>query len=210
MELDFLSGINWINIAIDLVMIIITTGVTYVLFSVLPARKRKNILKRKLVDLKSEIDETFIAPTKEYGDSYKLHANESHDPDNCFDPIQSEGSVEILRWNAFKMFYTTHANVPIFFQRQWQGNEIIKILNSMIMDNEIYMDISMLLSELFQKIDHTRFIIKDDEIDLFFMKKPTDFLPSDGDHSLVYLALRSMEETYEVALKLSERLEKVT
>ena len=86
-------NINAVDIIINLLIVILTTGITYYLFSVLPSKRRLKTLKLRLINFKNELKETILDSEKEFKTSYEFYEEKIPSKEN---------EVEFEIWSLIK------------------------------------------------------------------------------------------------------------
>ena len=205
----FDSKINVVDIIVNLFIVILTTGITYYLFSILPAKTRLNILKHRLLYLKEELNTNYLDDEKEFRNSYELYKEEvpaTKDKD--------EGTLiwSLIRFKNWSNFITTFRYATLmdtYYNDYWQGRELTLLINNMVMDNNNYIDLSITLSKFNAQIKHTKTILGDKVDNIWEVVHIKDLIKKKEDNELISISVSALEDVYETANKIVKLIDKI-
>lgn len=202
--------INVVDIIVDLTIVIITTGITYYLFSVLPAKNRFKVLKERLVKFKEELNENILDSENEFKKSYKLYEETVIGKENGEDTTLIWSLIKIKDWSKFLETFRYLTLLNIYFNDYWQGKELMLLVNSLVMDNNKYIDLSMNLSKLSAQISHTQSLLGDKTDNIWEIEHMHQLIKDKEENELIHLAVTSMEAIYETSNELVQIINKIT
>jgi|TARA_R110002072_G_scaffold229352_1_gene386644 hypothetical protein len=201
MEFYFSDKIDITGIFLDLALVALTTGVTYYAFSYLPIKKRKKHLAANLRGFQRVMTKDLINPIDEMKETYWIRReSEKNDKTNEYEVVEY---CEFPKFDKFidiyKGFQTLHGN----FSDIWYGPSIIALLNTIIVDDELHMSLSISLSKLERSISHFEYVNQELKANVYEVKKEIDLIPDDEEREYLTFCITALEDAYEYAKRLS-------
>lgn len=201
--------INFVDIIINLIIVILTTGITYYLFSVLPAKRRKKSLKKRLITFRNELNEHILDNEDEFKKSYELYEEETNKNEDGEEVTLVWNLINIKDWSRFLSGFRYMLLMDIYFKDYWQGKELILLINNLIMDDKKHIDLSMKLSELNAEINHMKKLVGDKANNIWKIKHKHEFIKTKEDNELISLVVSSLENIQNTSRDIVQTIDRI-
>lgn len=202
--------INFVEIIISLIIIILTTGITYYLFSVLPAKRRKKSLNKRLATFRNELYDFMLANEDEFRRSYELYEEEENtENENGEEVVRPWNLINIKDWSRFLSIFRYMLLLDIEFNDYWQGYELILLINNFIMDDKKYIDLSMKLSRLAAEIKNMKELIGNKADNIWEIKHKNELIKTKRDNELISFGILSLENIQEISHEIVQTIDKI-
>jgi len=201
--------INFVDIIINLIIVILTTGITYYLFSVLPAKRRKQSLKKRLITFRNELNEHILDNEDEFKKSYELYEEESNKNEDGEEVTLVWNLINIKDWSRFLSGFRYMLLMDIYFKDYWQGKELILLINNLIMDDKKHIDLSMKLSELNAEINHMKKLVGDKANNIWKIKNKHELIKTKEDNELIRLVVSSLENIQNTSRDIVQTIDRI-
>ncbi len=210
MEFYLSEKIDVTAIILDLALVVLTTGVTYFLFSILPQRRRKKLISKRLRSFRDQVNEEFLKQEFEFKPTY-YRFDKKIIPEGKSD-VDAEYwlKVHFEDWHSFISIFSMNTLLPVYFKNYWQGNELINLVNSLVMDDERFLELSASISRFSQNIEHIDTMLGDKTKDVWSNRELKEFIKTDHEMELISLAIGSMEENYQIAREMVGLIDTLT
>lgn len=201
--------INFVDIIINLIIVILTIGITYYLFSVLPAKRRRQSLKKRLITFRNELNENILDNEDEFKKSYELYEEETTKNEDGEKVTLVWNLINIKDWSSFLSGFRYMLLMDIYFKDYWQGKELILIINNLIMDDKKHIDLSMKLSELNAEINHMKTLVGDKAKNIWKIKHKHEFIKTKEDNELISFAVSSLENIQNTSRDIVQTIDRI-
>lgn len=201
--------INFVDIIINLIIVILTTGITYYLFSVLPAKKRKKSLKQRLITFRDELNENILDDKDEFRQSYELYEEETTKNENGEEITLIWKLINIKDWPRFLSNFSHMLLMDTYFRDYWQGKELILLINNLIMDDIKHIDLSMKLSELHAEINHMKAMVGDRANNIWNIKHKHELIKTKEDNELISFVVSSLENIQNTSRDIVQTIDRI-
>ncbi len=201
--------INFVDIIINLIIVILTTGITYYLFSVLPAKRRKQSLKKRLITFRNELNEHILDNEDEFKKSYELYEEETNKNEDGEEVTLVWNLINIKDWSRFLSGFRYMLLMDIYFKDYWQGKELILLINNLIMDDKKHIDLSMKLSELNAEINHMKKLVGDKANNIWKIKNKHELIKTKEDNELIRLVVSSLENIQNTSRDIVQTIDRI-
>lgn len=199
-------SINLTEIIINLLIIILTTGITYYLFTARPRKKRKSSLKNRLKEFRENLTNDILENEDEFRKSYKLYEEETT---NGQEGAKTWFLIDIQDWSTFKTKFGSMLLLDTMFNDYWNGKELMFLINNLVTDDKNYIELSTKLSELDAKINHTNKLIGDKADNFWEVKSESELIDSKRDRELINMVVKSMEDVQQISRELVEIIDEI-
>lgn len=167
MEFVISRTIDLTNILLDLLLIIVTTGVTYFVFSVLPVKRRKAIFGKQIEDVPYAARYIIKSIESNFKETYRIN------DENSDGKFRYEGNITFFGGTSnFDHEYESLSKTVYLTTRSIRLERLIQLSNSLAIDDPGYLEIYLALSdlsfnakEMFQLNEFSRPKLKTDQAD---------------------------------------------
>lgn len=203
-------SINLANIIISLIIVILTTGITYYLFSVLPAKNRKKILRQRLKTFRNELFEHILDKEEEFKATYELYREKETAKTEDGEEITFDCHlINIKDWPRFLSNFRYMLLIDIKFKNYLLGNELIFLINNLVMDDKKYIDLSIKLSELNAQINNIKTLMGDKANNIWKIERKDELIKKKIDNELICLVVSSLEEIQKTSHEIIQIIDSI-
>jgi|LFRM01.1.fsa_nt_gb hypothetical protein len=200
--------INLVDILINLILIAMTTGITYCLFYALPKEKRKKALKERLLIFRNELIDFVLKREEKFKQSYELYEELA-----WVDEENDERYWHLIKINNWEDFFSDFrwmsTIIYIQFNDYWKGKELMFLINNLVMDDPKYLTLSTQLTELDSAINKTRTILGDKSKGIWNIETEDDLIKTKKDNQHIYFVVSSIEDVIECSKDVVETIDSI-
>lgn len=205
----FETAINLTSVIISLCIVILTTGITYYLFTVRPKKKRKKLLKDRLNSFRYDLNDHVLEGKEEFNKSYTLSKEKVNPDDQEEDQNLVQHYIEIRDWSTFISKFRYMLLLDTTFEDYWNGKELMLLVNNLVMDDRRYIALSEKLTELKSQIKRTDLLMGEMREGIWKVKTKSDLIKNEKDEEQIHLVVSSMKKTQRVAHEIVQEIEKL-
>ena len=195
-------------IDINLILIAMTTGITYCLFYALPKEKRKKALKERLLIFRNELIDFVLKREEKFKQSYELYEELA-----WVDEENDERYWHLIKINNWEDFFSDFrwmsTIIYIQFNDYWKGKELMFLINNLVMDDPKYLTLSTQLTELDSAINKTRTILGDKSKGIWNIETEDDLIKTKKDNQHIYFVVSSIEDVIECSKDVVETIDSI-
>lgn len=197
---DFTIKITITDQIFNLIVVFLTTGITYLLFTVLPAKKRKDAVKTRLSDFRDNLIVMF-EDRQEFFDSYEYNQAPYYDNQEG-----TEKKAYRVKYNDLQKLLVNINEIILYIKSDyndyWQGNELMSVLNSLAVDNNKYLELSLQILKLKKEIHTLSLLVENQKDSIFAIKDKAGFLEDIKQDIWMFLVLRDIERIINLSDKI--------
>lgn len=186
----------------------LTTGITYYLFTILPKKKRKNLLNDRLNSFRDDLNGYILAGREEFNQSYTL-SEEKVTPDGEEDQNLILHHIQIEDWLTFISKFKSMSLLDTNFKDHWNGEELMLLVNNLVMDDRKYITLSTKLAELKSQIKQINILMGDMKKDIWKIESESDLIKNKKDEEQIHFVVSSMKKTQGIAYEIVQEIEKL-
>jgi len=201
--------INIADILVNLSIVILTTGITYFLFSVLPAKRRKQTLKYRLQNFRDELKEYVLYDQEKFKKSYELFDEELPLTENGEEITEVWSLIRILNWSDFLSYFRSFSLLDTYFNDYWQGKELMLLVNNLFIDNKRYISLSMKLSQLNAEIVHSKALLGKIKNKIWKIETEDELIKKKRDNELVSFIISSFEDIQHTSHEIVQEIDQI-
>lgn len=194
---------------LDALLVLITTGITYFIFTHLPKRRRKSLLSHHLLTLKKRLEDDLLNYEFDFKTSYHKSLGKRLEPHDEQEVQTFNPYIYIPDQNKFNSLLALRFVIFQSFSRTWRLHEIISLLNAMILDDEKFISLSENITELYYNIENINSQFDTRGKGHFNPSDVNDFFTEKNDPAIQYMALERIEETYKVARRIVQIIDTI-
>lgn len=196
-----------VPIFIDLAIVVLTTGITYYLFSVLPSKRRIEALSERLIEFQVDLRESILEPAAKLKGTYELY--EEKEPSKSNDETLVWSLIRINDWEQFFGAFRYLTLMDFYSKHYWQSRELMLLANSLVTDNRENIRLSVALSKLNAHIHHCTAILGSKAEGIWRIKAKKDFIKDKSDNELISLVVKSLEDVSETAKEINRIIDDI-
>lgn len=206
--------INIADIIIDLIIIIITTGLTYIIFTYIPICKRKKKIKKELRQLKYFLHSRFLEPAISFNGSYRyLKKGEKRNK------TTSKLKNDLLIVKKLTIFTTKLEELSNFksdFLDYLNKNRIFALIDSLFLDEDSFIDLSLQITRLEKMLNiMEKYYIKIDKkifkpkVNDSYMKEKCELICKNDENDYVSQMISIIKEINELISKITLNIDEI-